>query len=62
MLKDLRQRVIGPGYYSNGSLRTSDDHCYFCYSLSGAGTFWDAKGVHPLPAGRGFLVRGGSVS
>ena len=51
-----RQAVIGPGYYSDGSLRAMDDHCYFCYTLSGVGTFWDARGVHSLTAGQGFLV------
>ena len=51
-----RQMVTGPGYYSDGSLRTPEDHCYFCYSLSGVGTFWDARGVHSLPATKGFLV------
>lgn len=51
-----RQAVIGPGYYSEGSLRASEDHCYFCYSISGVGTFWDTHGAHPLPPGWGFLV------
>ena len=51
-----RQVVIGPGYYSDGSLRTLDDHCYFCYSLSGMGMFWDARGVRSLPPGQGFLM------
>jgi len=51
-----RQIVTGPGYFSDGSLRTSDDHCYFCYTLSGVGMFWDARGVHSLPPGQGFLV------
>lgn len=51
-----RQMVTGPGYFSDGSLRTSDDHCYFCYSLSGVGVFWDARGIHTLPPGQGFLV------
>jgi len=51
-----RQAVVGPGYYSDGSLRTMDDHCYFCYSLSGVGTFWDARGVQTLPPGSGFLI------
>jgi len=51
-----RQVVTGHGYYSDGLLRAAHDHCYFCYSLSGAGTFWDGRGVHSVPAGWGFLV------
>ena len=51
-----RQVVLGPGYYSTGRIRASNGHCYFCYSLSGGGTFWDAGGVYSVPAGQGFLV------
>lgn len=51
-----RQVVLGPGYYSEGRLRAAHDYCYFCYSLSGAGTFWDERGVHSVPAGWGFLL------
>lgn len=51
-----RQVVRGHGYYSEGLLRATHDHCYFCYSLSGEGTFWDGRGVHSVPAGWGFLV------
>jgi AraC-like DNA-binding protein len=51
-----RQIVVEPGYYSNGLIRAAHDHCYFCYSLSGAGTFWNEQGVSPVPAGSGFLM------
>ena len=51
-----RQVILGPGYYSNGRIRAGNSHCYFCYSLSGEGTFWDERGVHSVPAGWGFLV------
>lgn len=51
-----RQIVVGPGYYSDGRIRAAHEYCYFCYSLSGEGTFWDERGVHPVPAGWGFLM------
>ena len=51
-----RQIVLGHGYYSDGLLRAAHDHCYFCYSLSGAGTFWDGRGAYSVPAGWGFLM------
>jgi AraC-like DNA-binding protein len=51
-----RQIVVGPGYYSNGRIRATHSHCYFCYSLAGQGTFWDERGELPVPAGQGFLV------
>ena len=51
-----RQVVVTPDYYSDGRLRAAHEHCYFCYSLAGAGTFWDGAGVHSVPAGWGFLM------
>jgi len=51
-----RQIVPGPDYYSEGRIRALHAFCYFCYSLSGEGTFWDERGVHSIPAGSGFLV------
>ncbi len=50
------QTVVGPGYYSNGRVRASNGHCYFCYSLAGEGVFWDESGVYAVPEGQGFLV------
>ena len=51
-----RQVIVGPGYYSDGRIRAVHDYCYFCYSLSGTGTFWNEQGVSAVPAGWGFLL------
>ena len=51
-----RQVVVGPGYRSEGRLRAGEDHCYFCYTLGGAGVGWDARGEYALTPGQGFLI------
>ena len=44
-----------PSYHHEGALRAREQHCLFKYTLSGAGAFRDARGVHRVPAGCGFL-------
>lgn len=51
-----RQVVAVSGYFSTGRIRADYRHCYFCYTLSGRGIFWDERGVHFVQEGSGFLV------
>lgn len=44
-----------PDYYSKGLLRRAENHCIFHYTLRGRGQCYDAKGVHTVEAGEGFL-------
>lgn len=44
-----------PDYYSKGILRRAENHCIFHYTLRGRGQCYDAKGVHTVEAGEGFL-------
>jgi AraC-like DNA-binding protein len=50
------QVVQDTGYRSVARFRQKEDHCYFCYSLGGAGAFADPDGTYPVPAGCGFLM------
>ena len=43
-------------YRSEGRLRQSEHHCYFCYTLSGAGRFKDGNGEQRVARGQGFLM------
>ena len=43
-------------YQAEGRLRSSQDFCYFCYTLDGVGGFADRQGEHLLPAGQAFLT------
>ena len=42
-------------YGQCGARRTDMPHCIFQYTLAGAVLFEDARGVHAVPAGTGFL-------
>ncbi len=44
-----------PSYHHEGRYRQSETHCIYKYTLFGEGRFRDARGVHRLPAGTGFL-------
>lgn len=47
-------------YHLEGRLRTREKHVLFKYTLSGTGTFRDAKGEHPVPPEHGFLCEVGN--
>lgn len=42
-------------YGQRGATRTDMAHCIFQYTLAGSALFEDARGVHAVPAGTGFL-------
>ncbi|MEO7718358.1 MAG: AraC family transcriptional regulator [Capsulimonas sp.] len=43
-------------YAAEGRLRTGQDFCYFCYTLSGTGGFSDRFGQHHVSEGNAFLT------
>ena len=51
------QNVLDARYHSDGRYRQSEDHCYFCYTLSGEGIVRAAGVEVPVPAGQAFLIK-----
>ncbi len=50
------QSVCDTRYRSEGRLRSREDHCYFCYTLEGAGEFSREGSTCRIAAGQGFLM------
>ena len=50
------QSTNDPRYEAEGRLRSGQDYCYFCYTLSGIGGFSDRNGVHHVGEGHAFLT------